>query len=133
MWSPFYWYYEIRHDAAYSGKLPTNVVLEILENIPVLQKKDNQVFCNQEGFPWVDIVAVNSDNGNYGRPENFNSEWVNLITVVGSKSAPENEALYITLLTEIAEKINWEFISEEGDDNNEYIVLRTIKPDNSQE
>jgi len=119
MWSPFYWYYEIRYDEAYSQKLPTRVVLEVLEDIPVLQKKDNQAFCNQEGFPWIDILAVNSDNGNYGRPESFNSESVNLIAVVGSKSAPENEALYMALLTEIAEKINWELISEEGDDNQE--------------
>lgn len=102
----------------------TSDVLNILDNTGKLQRTGNQQFSNIESYPWISIVAVNSDNGSYGRDEHFNSEWVNLIAVVGSKSNPENEILYVNMLTEIAEKINWELILEEDDDNNENVVLR---------
>ncbi|SEW53187.1 hypothetical protein SAMN04488122_5367 [Chitinophaga arvensicola] len=123
MWSPFYWYYEIRGNETYSQRLLTNDVLEVLENTGKLQRRGNQQFCNIDDFPWIDIVVVNSDNGNYGSLEDLNSEWVNLIAIAGSKSNPGNEILYINLLTEIAQKINWELISEADDDGNENIVL----------
>ena len=75
-------------------------------------------------FPWISVVAVNSHHGNYGKDEDFNSEWVNLIAIVGSKSDPENEILYVNMLTEVAEKINWGLILEEDDNENKNIVLR---------
>lgn len=124
MWSPFYWYYEIRGNETYSQRLPTNDVLNILDNTGKLQRIGNQQFRNTADFPWISVIAVNSDNGNYGRKEHFNSEWINLIAIVGSKSNPENEGLYVSMLTEIAEKINWELILEEDDDDNENVVLR---------
>lgn len=124
MWSPFYWYYEIRGNETYSQRLPTNDVLNVLDNTGKLQRTGNQQFSNTENFPWISVIAVNSDNGNYGRKEHFNSEWINLIAIVGSKSNPGNEGLYVSMLTEIAEKINWELILEEDDDDNENVVLR---------
>lgn len=124
MWSHIYWYYEIRGDNTYSEKLLTNDVLAILKNTGQLRPTGNQQFCNIEAFPWISVIAVNSHNGNYGKSEDFNSEWVNLIAVTGSKSNPGNEVLYINMLTEIAEKINWELILEEDDNGNEDIVLR---------
>lgn len=122
MWSHLYWYYEIRGNEIYSQKLPTNDVLNVLENTGKLQRIDNQQFCNTENFPWISVIAVYSHNGNYGRDEGFNSEWVNLIAIVGSKSNPENEILYVNMLTEIAEKINWELILEGAD--GESVVLK---------
>lgn len=124
MWSHLYWYYEIRGSETYSQRLSTNDVLKVLENTGKLHRRGNQEFCNIENFPWISVVAVNSHNGNYGRDADFNSQWVNLIAIVGSKSNPENEILYVSMLTEIAEKINWELILEEDDNNNENIVLR---------
>lgn len=124
MWSPLYWYYEIRGNNTYSEKLPTDDVLTVLKNTGKLQLTGNQQFCNVVNFPWISVTAVNSDNGSYGRAADFNSEWVNLIVIVGSKFNPENEIRYIGLLTEIAEKINWELILEEDDDDNEDVVLR---------
>lgn len=124
MWSPLYWYYEIRGNKIYSERLPTDDVLSVLKNTGKLQPVSNRQFCNIESFPWISVTAVNSNNGNYGNPADFNSEWVNLIVIVGSKSNPENEILYVSLLTEIAEKINWELILEEDDNDNEDVVLR---------
>ena len=128
MWSHLYWYYEIRGNAAYGLQLPTHIVLKALEDTGVLEMKSSQTYCNKGGFPWISVIAVNSNNGSYGLPEHFNSEQVNLIAVVGSKSAPENEQFYIKLLTGIAGKINWEFILEGDDDGNENVVLRAIVP-----
>lgn len=124
MWSPLYWYYEIRGNENYSQRLPTHDVLNVLDNTGKLQPTGHQQFRNIENFPWIDVIAVNSDNGSYGSKEHLNSEWINLIAIVGSKSNPENEALYVSLLTEIAEKINWELILETDDDDHENVVLR---------
>lgn len=126
MWSNLYWYYEVRGNATYSRTLPTTIVLEVLENTRMLKKRRGQTFSNEDGYPWMDIVVVNSDSGNYGRKEHFNSETVNLIAVVGSRQAPENEEFYIGLLSSIAEQLNWEFILECDDDGNENVVLRAI-------
>lgn len=124
MWSHLYWYYEIRGDETYSQKLLTSDVVTALENTGKLRRTGHQRFSNLENFPWINLVAVNSKGGNYGRDEDFNSERVNLIAVVGSKSNPENERMYVALLTKIAENINWELILEEDDDHNENVVLR---------
>jgi hypothetical protein len=124
MSSNLYLYYEIRGNETYSQRLLTNDVLNVLDNTEKLQRTGNQLFCNIQGFPWISIIAVNSSNGNYGRDADFKSEWVNLIAVVGSKSDPENEILYVNMLTEIAEKINWELILKEDDNDNENVVLR---------
>lgn len=124
MWSPLYWYYEIRGDNTYRQRLLTSDVINILNTMGELRQVDNQRFSNTAGFPWITVSVINSSNGNYGREEDFNSEWVTLIAVVGSKSAPQNEALYVKLLTEIAEKLNWELILEEDEDGNEDVVLR---------
>ncbi|WP_436491527.1 hypothetical protein [Chitinophaga sp. ARDCPP14] len=128
MWSHLYWYYEIRGNETYSQQLLTNDVLSVLENTGKLKAKGNQEFCNMEGLPWINVTAINSRNGSYGRAEDFNSEWVNLIAIIGSRSTPENETFYISLLTDIAEKINWELILEEDDNDNENVVLRKKTP-----
>ncbi|MEZ2440249.1 hypothetical protein AB6805_00905 [Chitinophaga sp. RCC_12] len=128
MWSHLYWYYEIRGNETYSQQLLTNDVLSVLENTGKLKAKGNREFCNMEGLPWISVTAINSHNGSYGRAEDFNSEWVNLIAIIGSKSTSENENFYISLLTDIAEKINWELILEEDDNDNENVVLREKTP-----
>ena len=101
MQSNLYWYYEIRKDATYLYSLPTKEVLKALEDTMILQKTTSQSYCNKEGVPWMNIAVVNSDKGNYGREEHFNSEHVNMISVVGSKSSPENEHFYINMLTAV--------------------------------
>ncbi|WP_343743880.1 hypothetical protein [Chitinophaga sp.] len=119
-----YWYYELRADNTYSQKMLTSDVLSVLGAMGELRRIGNQQFTNMEGFPWMTVAAVNSSNGNYGREEDFNSEWVTLIAVVGSQADPENEAFYVDLLTRIAEKLNWELILEVGSDGNTDVVLR---------
>lgn len=51
-----------------------------------------------------------------------------VLAIIVSKSTPENETFYISLLTDIAEKINWELILEEDDNDNENVVLRKKTP-----
>ena len=72
MWSNLYWYYEIRDNETYSQRLLTNDVLNVLENSGKLLYKGNQQFCNIENFPWISVIAVNSQNGNYGNTADFN-------------------------------------------------------------
>ncbi|NML42011.1 hypothetical protein HHL17_32800 [Chitinophaga sp. G-6-1-13] len=124
MWSPLYWYYEIRSDRSYSQRILTGDVLNVLNNTGELQRIDKQEFGNIERFPWISVVAVNSNNGNYATYAGYKSRWINLIAVVGSKSDPRNETLYVSLLARIAEKLNWELILEEDEDGNEDVVLR---------
>lgn len=124
MWSNLYWYYKIRGDKTYNQRMLTSDVLNVLDNTGELQRIDNQEFSNIENFPWISVVAVDSNNGNYAVDAGYNSEWVNLVAVVGSKSDPQNEFLYVNMLTRIAEKLNWELILEEDDDGNTDIVLR---------
>ncbi|MCF6403116.1 hypothetical protein L3C95_09540 [Chitinophaga filiformis] len=45
-----------------------------MEETGVLLKKKKQMFCNVEGFPWIDVSAIDSKNGCYGKAEDFNSE-----------------------------------------------------------
>jgi len=126
MWSPLYWYFELRSDDTYSRQLPTDLVLKVLEGTGVLLRKEKQLFYNVEGFPWIDVSAINSRNGCYGNFQDFNSELVNLIAVIGSKSDPSYESLYIDLLMGIAEKLNWELIKEGEGDDGEDLVLRNV-------
>jgi hypothetical protein len=126
MWSNLYFYYEIRGNAVYTRCLPTDTVLKVLENTQVLKKSSKQTFLNEDGYPWMDIVVVDSNNGNFGREEHFDSETVNLIAVVGSRQLPDNEKFYMEFLTGIAELLNWEFILECDDEGNEDVLLRAI-------
>ncbi|SFD57373.1 hypothetical protein SAMN05518672_102464 [Chitinophaga sp. CF118] len=75
MWSNLYWYYEIRADENYSKELSTDKIIRILENTGLLKRTTPQTFTNKDSFPWIDVCCVNSDNGNYGRPEHFNSKY----------------------------------------------------------
>ena len=86
-------------------------------------KKNKQTFESIAPFPWVDLVAVNSNMGNFGSDASINSKTVNLIAIVGSKQYPENEQHYIDVFTEVAQKLNWELILEADDECNEDIVL----------
>ncbi|MCF6407220.1 hypothetical protein L3C95_30265 [Chitinophaga filiformis] len=126
MWSALYWYYELRGDSTYSHQLPTDLVLKVLEETGVLLKKGKQLFYNAEGFPWIDVSVINSVDGSYGHPKDFNSKVVTLIAVVGSKGDPAYESLYMDLLMGIAEKLNWELIEEGAGDDGEDIVLRSV-------
>jgi hypothetical protein len=127
MWSTLYWYYEVRGDATYTRSLPTATVLRVLESTGALKKKERQTFVNKDDYPWMEIVVVDSDNGNFGSKKHFNSKTVNLISVVASRRTPENEAFYVAFFSGIAEQLNWEFILESDDDGNEDVVLRAIR------
>ncbi len=126
MWSSLYWYYEIRGSNTYSDQLPTDLVLKALGETGVLQPKGDQSFSNTENFPWISVTAINSTDGSYGRSEDFNSEVVTLIVVVGSKRDPSYGKRYVDLLIGIAEKLNWEVIEEDGGDDDEDLVLRAV-------
>lgn len=123
MWSNLYWYYEIRKDASYGESLPTERVLAVLEATGALTRKDKQTFTHKAPFPWVELLAVNSDMGNFGSSHHFNSETVNLVSIVGSRYNPENEQHYIAVFSAVARELGWEFILESDDDGNEDVVL----------
>jgi hypothetical protein len=127
MWDPLTWYYDIRSDAEYSRELPTDVIIKVLKNTGVLKRTAPQSFTNKDDFPWLDITAIKSNNGNYGHKEDFNSQYCNLIAVVASKSNPDDEAKYVELLTKVANELNWELILEQDDDGNEDIILNPAK------
>ncbi|MBO9732481.1 MAG: hypothetical protein J7623_27815 [Chitinophaga sp.] len=123
MWSNLYLYYEIRGSSDYSQQLHTDMVLKVLENTGVLVKVAPRQFCNIDTFPWMNITAIYTKDGNYGRPESFNSKWVTMLAITASKSDPELEAVYVQLLSDIAAKLHWELILEMDDEGNEDVIL----------
>ncbi len=127
MWSPYYWYFEIRGKYNYTVKLPTSQVVAMLDAKPWLQKGGHQSYENVDTDPWMTLSCIYSEDGNFGSHSSLNNEWCTLITIVGSKNFPNNLEYYQKSLAEIASDLNWELIWEEDDDGNQNVVLWPMK------
>jgi hypothetical protein len=123
MWSPFYFYWNIYHDQQLSQSVGLVELNVFLKTLPQLVKKTDYSYRNAHGFPFTDIVLLNTRNKDNWSDRNYAGESVNLIVIVGSKSEheriPELEALFIR----IAEFTGWLLVDEYTDEGEEDFVL----------
>jgi hypothetical protein len=123
MWSDKYWYFQIRSDSEYSKTYATTIIIDILTRIDGLEKVGPQKFETKNNFPWATLYCANLENGGYSFPDNYTSKVCNLIDIVASKFDLENQKEYIQLFKSIANKLDWELILEEDDNENCQIVF----------
>ena len=123
MWSNLYWYFNIRSDKSPGNSLPSSDIVNVLKKQQELKQTGPQSFTNDKDFPWIDISCVYSKNGNYSHNLSDLTETSDLIVVVTSKGNDSDDDKVIHLLTEIANKLDWELILEEDNDGNEDVVI----------
>jgi hypothetical protein len=123
MWSDRYNYYNIQFDEHFSQKLDKSVVVECLLETNLFRRTNHQTFTNKDKFPWVDIVLVETYDGNFASSDKEN-QFVTLVAIVCSKGQNIDQQIYIDTFKQIANKLNWKLYLEEDDDGNENIEVK---------
>ena len=123
MWSPHYFYFNIRKDNNLSGRIRIKELNDILDSFSQLRKISRYNYRNAEHFPWIDIVlpdAADPDNWSFDGSKKYKE--INLIAVTGSKildntgSLEERHKIYIEFLSSIRDQLGWELVEETGED-----------------
>ncbi|MCU0431089.1 MAG: hypothetical protein MUF42_14080 [Cytophagaceae bacterium] len=122
MWSDIYNYYNIQFDEKFSQKLSKATVVDYLLNTGMFKQTNHQTFTNSDKFPWVDIVLVETYDGNFAASDKEN-QFVTLVAIVCLKGQDIDQQVYIDTFKLIANRLNWKLYLEEDDDGNENIEL----------
>ncbi|MBZ4041190.1 hypothetical protein [Flavobacterium hibisci] len=122
MWSDRYNYFNIQFDENFSKRLDKSVVVKCLLETEFFKQTNHQSFTNTDKFPWVEIILVETYDGNYSSSKNVN-HFVTLVAIVCSKGQNTDQQIYINAFKQIANKLNWKLYLEEDDDGNENIEL----------
>ena len=129
MYSPFYFYFQLRYDNKLSESKLVENIKGWLKEFKELQEKKKVSYENSDSFPWIDLTLLNA-NFYDSRIKDNSIGQCNLIAVVGSKNLQhptetiESRYLqYVNLLKEIADLLNWELIDEETEDGIEDYVV----------
>jgi hypothetical protein len=122
MWSEKYNYFNVQFDLNFSQKIEKSIVVKYLTDINLFQQINHQTFRNSEDFPWVEILLIETYDGNYSTSEKEN-EFVTLIAIVTSKEQVNNQEKYIETFKQIALSLNWRLFLEEDDEGNLNIEL----------
>ncbi len=122
MWSDRYNYYNIQSDENFSQKLDKSVVVKCLSETKFFEQTNHQSFTNTDKFPWVDIVLVETYDGNFASSDEEN-KFVTLVSIVCSKGQNIDQQIYIDAFKQIANELNWKLYLEADDDGNENIEL----------
>jgi hypothetical protein len=122
MWSEIFNYYNIQYDEKFSQKLDKSIVVKCILETELFKQINHQSFTNSDKFPWVDILLVETYNGNFTSSEKEN-QFVTLIAIVCSKGENINQYTYIEVFNKIANQLNWKLYLEEDDEGNENIEL----------
>lgn len=123
MWSDRYNYYNIQFDEHFSQKLDKSVVVACLLETKLFKQKNHQTFANTNKFPWVDIMLVETYDGNFASSDKEN-QFVTLVAIVCSKGPNIDQQIYIDAFKNIANTLNWKLYLEEDDDGNENIEIK---------
>jgi hypothetical protein len=86
------------------------------------KQTNHQSFTNTDKFPWVDILLVETYDGNYASSDKEN-QFVTLVAIVCSKGQNIDQQTYIDAFKQNANILNWKLYLEEDDDGNENIEL----------
>jgi hypothetical protein len=122
MWSDRYNYYRIQFDEHLSQKLDKSFVVNYLLETKLFKQTSHQSFTNTDKFPWVDMVLVETYDGNFATSDKEN-HFVTLIAIVCSKRQNIDQQIYIDTFKQIANKLNWKLYLEEDDEGNENIEI----------
>lgn len=122
MRSDRYNYFNIQCDDNFSQKLDKSVVVHCLLETEFFKQINHQSFTNTDKFPWVEILLVETYDGNYSSSAHVN-QFVTLVAIVCSKGQNIDQQIYIDTFKQIANKLNWKLYLEEDDDGNENIEL----------
>ncbi len=122
MWSDRNTYYNIQFDEKFSKKLNKATVVNCLLETGMFKQTNHQTFTNSDNFPWVDIVLVETYDGNFAASD-MENQFVTLVAIVCSKSQDVDQQIYIDAFRLIANRLNWKLYLEEDDDGNENIEL----------
>lgn len=122
MWSDRYIYYTIQSDLDAYQSVETDKMVKLLLDSGSFIQTDYQTFKNSDGFPWVAITIVMTENGSF-MANNQSLKYVNLISIVCSKGSNVDQSVYTHSFLNIAERLNWKLFLEEDDSENENIEI----------
>lgn len=122
MWSDRYNYYNIQFNEHFGQKLDKSIVVNYLLETKLFKQTNHQTFTNSDKFPWVDILLVETYDGNFAS-SNTENTFVTLVAIACSKAQNIDQQLYIDTFKKIADKLNWKLYLEQDDDGNENIEL----------
>jgi hypothetical protein len=122
MWSDRYNYYNIQFDEKFGQRLGKSTVVDSLLETKLFKQTNHQTFTNSDEFPWVDIVLVETYDGNFAASDKEN-QFVTLVAIVCSKRQDIDQQIYIDTFKQIANRLNWKLFLEEDDDGNENIEI----------
>jgi len=122
MWSDRYNYYNIQFDEQFGQKLDKSFVVKCLLETNLFKQTNHQTFTNSKEFPWVDIVLVETYDGNFATSDKEN-QFVTLVAIVCSKRQDIDQQMYIDTFKQISSRLNWKLYLEEDDEGNENIEL----------
>ncbi len=122
MWSEKYNYYNIQFDEHFSQKLDKSIVVECLLETNRFKQTNHQTFTNTDEFPWVDLILVETYDGNLASSET-EDQYVTLVAIVCLKGEYINQKIYVDLFSQIAEKLHWKLYLELDDDGIENIEI----------
>jgi hypothetical protein len=122
MWSDRYNYYNIQFDENFSQRLSKSTVVDTLLETKLFRQINHQKFTNSDQFPWVDILLVETYNGNFAVSEKEN-QFVTLVAIVCSKGQNIDQQIYIDTFKRITNKLNWKLYLEQDDDGYENVEL----------
>ncbi len=122
MWSDRYNYYNIQFDEQFGQKLDKSFVIKCLLETNLFKQTNHQTFTNFKEFPWVDIVLVETYDGNFATSDKEN-QFVTLVANVCSKRQDIDQKIYINTFKQIANRLNWKLYLEEDDEGNENVEL----------
>ena len=122
MWSEKYNYYNIQSDQSYTQKVEIKLICNILLNTNCFKQKDHQTFSNADNFPWLDMVLVETKDGNFASSDN-EIKFISLIAIVCSKGQNTDQTVYVNIFSKIAKTLNWKLYLESDDNENENIEI----------
>lgn len=113
-----YCYYNIQSDKHFSKKIQRESLVAFLQTFAELQQQSHQIFKNKSDFQWLEMILVETNDGNYASSEILN-EWVTLIAIVCSENANQNA--YIEVFKKIADYLGWQVYQEDDGGENRLI------------
>jgi hypothetical protein len=123
MWSDRYNYYNIQSDEHFSQKLEKEAVIKALQETNCFKRKNHQCFTNAEGFPWIDMILVETEDRSFASSDKEDL-FVNLIAIVCLKRQHMDQQIYLKTFLQIAEKLKWKLYLEDDDNGNENIEIK---------
>lgn len=124
MYSPFYFYFEIRSDAFYSKSIDGYTLKGFLAGLDELALAEDDTYVTANGAPWLSMGLHHADPGGTFASSGSCPREVNLISIVGSrKEAGAARHFYLDLMVKIAAFLQWELVEEEDESGDEDVVL----------